>query len=94
MSAFDAILTEKANTVVDARNKAREGWLNLENEYNKLDPSKKPAKNDLLNKLGNKFSELRDIAKQKRTQSVEKQDDAYSESQKLIAKNFLKKGGG
>jgi hypothetical protein len=64
MAAFNGLNSEKVNTVVDARNKARDAWLELENVYNKMDPSKKAtAKVDLIGKLGNKFSELRDIAK-------------------------------
>lgn len=69
MTAFDNLVSDKKllNTVIDARNRARDNWLLLENEYNKSKP-----KVDLASKIGNKFSEMRDIAKQKRTQSVEK----------------------
>lgn len=34
-------MQDKYNPVVEARNKAKENWLILENEYNKLDEAKK-----------------------------------------------------
>ena len=43
MAALELLQSEKLAALVDSRNKAKEAWLTLENEYNKLDPSLKPA---------------------------------------------------
>lgn len=41
MTALDVLSQDKLNAVVEARNRARDSWLIVENEFNKLDPAKK-----------------------------------------------------
>lgn len=41
MGALEKLNQDKLPTVIETRDQAKQAWLELENEFNKLDPARK-----------------------------------------------------
>ena len=41
MGVFENLKNEKLTSVIEARDSAKQAWLELENEFNKLEPARK-----------------------------------------------------
>eukprot|EP00347_Sterkiella_histriomuscorum_P001861 403370396 len=108
MKALESIASEKQIDLSESRNKAKQAWIDLQKIYEEIDPSQK--QNMMANIMSqnfqnNKYSKLRDQAKetreiQKRSKSDNSRvmndfiQDEINQSQRMISQGFLKKGKG
>eukprot|EP00347_Sterkiella_histriomuscorum_P007209 403349842 len=108
MKALESIASEKQIDLSESRNKAKQAWIDLQKIYEEIDPSQK--QNMMANIMSqnfqnNKYSKLRDQAKetreiQKRSKSDNSRvmndfiQDEINQSYRMISQGFLKKGKG
>ena len=101
IKALDQLTNDKQIEVQKARKTASDIWLDLQNQYNHLQPDAKAEHQHSIYQIASQYSRLRDLAKetkQKRNLTQDNRDPLEetfkSETKKAIASNYLKKNKG